>query len=40
MMLTGFDKFIIPLATSVEDPVLLNITPVKLNVVTFLPELS
>lgn len=39
-MLAGFDQFIIPLETSVEDTVLLNITAVKLNVVIFLTELS
>lgn len=40
VMLTGFDKFIITLAKSVEDPVLLNIRAVKLNAVKFLPEFS
>lgn len=39
-ILALFDQFIIPLATSVEDTVLLNITVMKLNSVIFLPELS
>lgn len=39
-ILALFDQFIIPLATSVEDTVLLNITVMKPNSIIFLPELS